>query len=728
MESMPLEFRRPVASGTKSRAQGASMMAGVDAAFGALQAALDGSRGVAQQRALRRIADNSPAVQNTARLQRMIAGHDEPVTRPRIEEGRPSLSAARAEGILQRRLMIERGHYLDRFRQPQQTFKFKVIAALNTLLAGTDFTASETNGVVSLSSTDQSGDPRVGLLRSIINSPRTVTVRPIKTPQNQTLPDAGLAGVLPGATLRGVKAAATTGTDAQVLFNPEHQDSIEVWDPEQGAIVREDMPSFLILAHELVHAERALRGKAANDPKTGERLEAVYKNFAGELDVGHLEELQTVGLPLLDQMELESALEGNELRGLRLSPKFRHLLRTADTENEAPFTENKIRAALNLKLRAKYATVKSRALTTDRPEGLGSAMDRLSAAKRGPNWRSVAAAATAVGVPLIAFLAWYLRSGQAGAPVIQQQRDPSFGSNPHAGGTAAMANSAASAPHVDAITSSPVTQRVLDLRHRNWSEATSVTVLREGVYRVDGQSGEALVIKTSADVKSPTYEYVGAYVGKSLGVNTVDTEAVKIKSLEIQEAVPHFKQLGGGGAALANAIGTSQHQFILVMSYIKGADLNKSGAAWAKAGVSQQKEWAQQMGKAWLLDLLLQNPDRHSENFMIDESGSLFAIDQVVGPGLIEGFGPEKVTQVLKNLPKAKMMYYQKLTSDLDFEIDQEIFFAGFDEGVAAARKLVGSVKPGLVKSMFDKVEEGESNVKLPGLPGVIEAIEQGFS
>lgn len=274
-------------------------------------------------------------------------------------------------------------------------------------------------------------------------------------------------------------------------------------------------------------------------------------------------------------------------------------------------------------------------------------------------------------------------------------------------------------------TAVPVAQRVLKLSTRHWSEATAVTVLRLGVYQVHGQSGESLVIKTSADMESTLDEYVGAKVGQFMGVNTIDTVAVRTQSEEIKEAIPYFEKLGSGGKELAEAITSSKHEFILVMPFIEGSDLKKSKAAWEEAPLEQQQEWAEEMGKAWLLDLVLQNTDRHSENFRIGKSGKLYAFDQSVGPGLKHEFGKEQAEMVLADLSKSSERYYDKLTSGLDFKIDQKTFYGGFYKGVFAARESLNAIEPETIAAIYEMM--GQQEVELPGLEGVLAAIKKGL-
>jgi hypothetical protein len=270
-----------------------------------------------------------------------------------------------------------------------------------------------------------------------------------------------------------------------------------------------------------------------------------------------------------------------------------------------------------------------------------------------------------------------------------------------------------------------VVQRTLTLSSRDWSEAKAVTILRTGVYRVKGALGESLVIKTSADTDSTLDEYVGAKLGQFLGVNTVETKAVRIGSDEVQQAIPHFEKLGEGGAALADAIQSSPHQFMLVMPYIDQPDL-KASKEIQKPDMEQQQAWAQEMGKIWLLDLLLQNTDRNPGNFMFDQSGRLYAIDQALFSDFIRDFGKEKVESVLADVARASDLAYEKLTG-LGVPVEEKIFHNGFIKGAYAAREKLEPITPETITTIYDTMEERESALELPGLAEAIAAIKTGL-
>ncbi len=270
-----------------------------------------------------------------------------------------------------------------------------------------------------------------------------------------------------------------------------------------------------------------------------------------------------------------------------------------------------------------------------------------------------------------------------------------------------------------------VVQRLgIETKNRIWTEVTSVQVLREGVYVVRKDENEALVVKTAADMEDPLFEAVGAHAGKMLGANTVRTEALPIASEEIQQALHHFSTLGDTGQQLVQAIRTSRHEHLLVMPYVAGKDLKDAAEDWTNAGLDRQKGWMKEIGKIWLLDLVIQNPDRHAENLRLGTDGKLHAIDQVVGPMATNEFGGEKVAQLLSDLPRAKERFFQKLNSDLEgFELSWEDFAESFDDGVREVRARLEGVTSKDFSAIFDMLAGAKRNVALPGIEAALPEI-----
>jgi hypothetical protein len=200
---------------------------------------------------------------------------------------------------------------------------------------------------------------------------------------------------------------------------------------------------------------------------------------------------------------------------------------------------------------------------------------------------------------------------------------------------------------------------------------------------------------------------------------------VRIGSDEVKQAVPHFEKLGEGGAALAGAIKSSPHPFMLVMPYIDQPDL-KASKEIQKPDEKQQWAWAQEMGKIWLLDLLLQNTDRNPGNFMFDRSGRLYAIDQALFANFIRDFGEEKVKSVLGDVARASRLAYEKLTG-LGVTVEEKIFHPGFIQGAYAAREKLNPITPDTIAAIYDTLEERKSVSVFPGLGEVIAAIKKGL-
>jgi hypothetical protein len=80
---------------------------------------------------------------------------------------------------------------------------------------------------------------------------------------------------------------------------------------------------------------------------------------------------------------------------------------------------------------------------------------------------------------------------------------------------------------------------------------------------------------------------------------------------------------------------------------------------------------------------------------------------------------------VLADLSKSSERYYDKLTSGLDFKIDQKTFYGGFYKGVFAARESLNAIEPETIAAIYEMM--GQQEVELPGLEGVLAAIKKGL-
>jgi hypothetical protein len=79
---------------------------------------------------------------------------------------------------------------------------------------------------------------------------------------------------------------------------------------------------------------------------------------------------------------------------------------------------------------------------------------------------------------------------------------------------------------------------------------------------------------------------------------------------------------------------------------------------------------------------------------------------------------------VLADLSRSSEKYYDKLTSGLDFTIDQKTFYAGFYKGVFAARDYLEGIEPDTINAIYEM--SGQQEVELPGLEGVLATIKKG--
>jgi len=95
--------------------------------------------------------------------------------------------------------------------------------------------------------------------------------------------------VTPADAINGV------GSDANVTFDPSSSPSILTEDPKTGNVSGASRPNEVGYAHELIHADRSMRGAAIDYSKTGTYS---YKNASGvtTTQTRPKEELATVGL------------------------------------------------------------------------------------------------------------------------------------------------------------------------------------------------------------------------------------------------------------------------------------------------------------------------------------------------------------------------------------------------------------------------------------------------
>lgn len=123
------------------------------------------------------------------------------------------------------------------------------------------------------------------LIRRLNSSDKTVTITVGAAGSGNTESD-----VNPTDAING------TGSDTNVSFDPTSNPSIMTEDPKTGNVSgKTGRPNQVGLGHELIHAERSMRGAAIDYSKTGTHT---YKDASGKTVTQTVpqEELATVGL------------------------------------------------------------------------------------------------------------------------------------------------------------------------------------------------------------------------------------------------------------------------------------------------------------------------------------------------------------------------------------------------------------------------------------------------
>lgn len=69
------------------------------------------------------------------------------------------------------------------------------------------------------------------------------------------------------------KVALGISTDSKILFNPYNYVKVISIDPETGEMYKKSRPAYIGLAHELVHADRIMRGVALSENVNKEELD-----------------------------------------------------------------------------------------------------------------------------------------------------------------------------------------------------------------------------------------------------------------------------------------------------------------------------------------------------------------------------------------------------------------------------------------------------------------------
>ncbi len=315
--------------------------------------------------------------------------------------------APRATRLLQMKRRLDAGSGPLRQRPVQRVLRIEqpeasgvVLESINRLLHGTGVTAIVNDGAITLQGDPgDPGDPRYALLNNVIGSPRTVVIRRVQGAASTDIDRTGSAEAV-ADRLRAATDSAV-GEDAVVRWDPGHTDLIPTTAGTQ------EMPSWLILGHELIHGSRIQGGRAAYDPETGEAHIGVYRNLQSRApEIGKVEEMQTVGLPALSTRQIDQALsDQGALNAFRKSDKAARLLKGSEDLVNEPVTENDLRRALEMPLRKRYTALQDVLAAKQQPAVAPiRAFDRLNR-RRGPTTGQLAFA----GAALVAFVAWYYR-------------------------------------------------------------------------------------------------------------------------------------------------------------------------------------------------------------------------------------------------------------------------------------------------------------------------------
>jgi hypothetical protein len=241
----------------------------------------------------RAINELSPGTRPGPEMQaKLTAGpaHDQPEQKAsqRAVQGM-SQSLTPATSLVQRTLMID---------PPNGEFAQQLIADLKKLLTGTkgyEIEVSPDGGVTLKRTTDEVENSQPGfiLLSRVISSEKSVRLlSSLKNEKNWTESKSSVED--------STTASNRKGSNVVIFVNPEMLQKSIVKDRKTEEIKAEDSPSEIVLAHELIHAERAQRGVRAAGKGSGRveyPVKGKFNNKNLETDYGsRVEEVLTVGL------------------------------------------------------------------------------------------------------------------------------------------------------------------------------------------------------------------------------------------------------------------------------------------------------------------------------------------------------------------------------------------------------------------------------------------------
>lgn len=110
------------------------------------------------------------------------------------------------------------------------------------------------------------------------------------------------------------------GTNTTVIFNPDFNPDIPELDEATGYVVNGKRPAFIGLAHEMIHADRGMRGVAFDYTQLEFHS---FINDIGEADVEALprEEAATVGFNYIDRIKSFNITENTIRKESGLRPR-----------------------------------------------------------------------------------------------------------------------------------------------------------------------------------------------------------------------------------------------------------------------------------------------------------------------------------------------------------------------------------------------------------------------
>ena len=133
-----------------------------------------------------------------------------------------------------------------------------------------------------------------------------------------------------------------------IEYNPNYEPEVDVRDKESGNTIKENMPSYVVLAHELIHAQRRFEGIENNWRKN--QGQYFYDDIDGNVCYSHEkpEELETVGIDYYNIMPKNGREDYANLNA-SISYTMRYV-----RVSKYRYSENAIRRENGLNIRVSY--------------------------------------------------------------------------------------------------------------------------------------------------------------------------------------------------------------------------------------------------------------------------------------------------------------------------------------------------------------------------------------